>query len=170
MIIVIYIAIGTIIFSVIAVALLLWYKKYNILKKYILFVLCVFCTCYGFIYYYNSYIPDNSFPDKLSIEEAQNLSDTEIVQHIFEQEMEYAKSKPFFVPGNISEYKDIKVHTVPQETNIFGVLYSVRTTDNIWHAGNGTVQDDFWVINKFAYMRLIKEGNYYRLISIGTGL
>ncbi len=168
MIILMYIAIGTIILSIIFIPLLLRYKKYSILKKYILLVLCIFCTYYGFIHYYNNYISNDSFPDRLPIENAQNLSDTEIVHRIFEQEMEYAKSKPFFIPGNISEYKDIKVHTVPQKTDIFSVVYSVRTTDDVWHAGNGTIQNDFWIINKFAYMRLVKEGNYYRLISIGT--
>ena len=39
-----------------------------------------------------------------------------------------------------------------------------------YFAFSGTKQENNWIINKSNYMQLIKEKDYYRLISIGTGL
>ncbi len=169
MIIVLYITCTAILLSIILKPILFNRKKYTLLKKYALLIFCILIPCFASFYYYD-YLFSHLSPPTFSTEKFNNVSKQEITYQIFKKEMDYNKAKPFFVPGNISEYKNIKVHCVPTEPDIFLVIYSIRTTDNYWHAGNGKIEDDFWVTNKSVYVRLVKDGNYYKLVHIGTGL
>ena len=99
------------------------------------------------------------------------MTDKEIVYIIVKQELSYHKNKSLFANGKIFDYKDISVYSVPNEPTIYSVVFSIQSgDDDFWLPGNGTKQENNWIINKSNYMQLIKEKDYYRLISIGTGL
>lgn len=95
------------------------------------------------------------------------MTDKEIVYTIVKQELSYYKNKSLFANGKIFDYKDISVYS----PTIYSVVFSIQSgDDDFWVPGNGSIQENNWIINKSNYMQLIKEKDYYRLISIGTGL
>lgn len=155
-----------ILISIFCIFFLKLYKKTNSLKIYLILL-----TLISLNLYYSSHSPITPYPDTLPIKETIHMTDKEIVYTIVKQELSYHKNKSLFANGKIFDYKDISVYSVPNEPTIYSVVFSIQSgDDDFWLPGNGTKQENNWIINKSNYMQLIKEKDYYRLISIRTGL
>jgi len=108
------------------------------------------------------------------LNEANDLSDAEIVNNLFIMYLEHYKAESILNDKRIIDYKDIKVREVTglNYKAVFVVSYSVQQHfwSSYWTAGNGYVEDNGWILRKSYYVSLIKEKEQFRMKIIGTGL
>ncbi|WP_371366355.1 hypothetical protein SRRS_07480 [Sporomusa rhizae] len=115
---------------------------------------------------------DEAFKPIISLNEVNDLPDTEIVEKLFIMDLEHCKDRSIFSDIKIFDYKDVEVRKVnyPKDDSIYSVVYSVRSFSPYWEAGNGHIDSFGWILNKSIYVRLIKDNEQLRLKYIGTGL
>lgn len=126
----------------------------------------------GIILIGNGTTTNEVFEPTISLNEVNNLPDTEIVKKLFIMDLEHCKDRSIFSDIKIFDYKDVEVRKVnyPKDDSIYSVVYSVRSFSPYWEAGNGHIDSYGWILNKFTYVHLIKDNELFRLKYRGTGL
>ena len=89
--------------------------------------------------------------------------------HLFGRQ--FNNSKPQVSDGvNGSSYAHCPVNLNAEF--IAGVTFSVKmpmAEGSDWVAGNSSLGADDWVVNKFWFIAVFKDGNNYRMEVLGTG-
>ncbi len=110
---------------------------------------------------------------KISMSEAKDLSDIEIVKQLFTKYLEHYMAKSIPDSERLISYKDIDI----QESNdsgktVFGVTYSIQPykRQSAWIAGYGKPDAEGWMLKRILYVRLVKEEPEIIMEIMGTGL
>jgi hypothetical protein len=118
----------------------------------------------------------------LPISETLGMSRGFITRALFDRYLNYYKSEPLQPNIGLDDYQIVSVDLDPRIQTIAivekradyvaRVHYSVKPVLMIysdWVAGNGTIHADKWIRDKELIVGVIREGNIYRLVLIGTG-
>ena len=115
------------------------------------------------------YQSDNEYYEPtISLNEVDNLSNTEIVEKLFIIYLEHYKEKPIFNDQRIKDYKFIG--TTERYAVVDGVAFSVTYSiqqhfwNEYWEIGGQAVDG---MVKKFRYVSLIKEKDQFRLKIMG---
>ena len=152
-------------FSLFIAALTLILKKYRWLKLYGLVLLIALGGLY-----FASRPPEAPCPNTLSYSAAADLSGSEIAAKLFEVQLEWQQAKRQLASGKITAYKIEKVTPVESMPGVYSVVYSIKSGDDAYKAGNGRIADGGWILHKSLYVRVVKNEDGYKLEVIGTGL
>jgi len=112
---------------------------------------------------------EDHYEPTISLNEVDNLSNTEIVEKLFTIYLEHYKDKPIFNDQRIKDYKFIGTSEryAVADGIAFSVTYSIQQHlwNDYWEIGNGQVKDG--MVEKFRYVSLVKEKDQFRLKLMG---
>lgn len=104
---------------------------------------------------------------------AAGLSDVQIGEALFRQYLEHYRS------GSLNRQErlaDFVIHEVRLDRQIESgfvatISFSVKPVSDgsTWVAGNGAPGGGGWVVRKFLFLTIMRDGNLYRLDTMGTG-
>ena len=156
-------------FSAIFAIFYRYVKTKNIGLKGIAIIL--FGIVYLTFYFYQSMPEENIQQNSIAVSKVEGLSETDIINKILTQELEYYKSKRIFNKNKIFDYRINRINGPIKNTgdphkNYYDISYSVKTIDPTWFAGNGTSKG-LWINNKSGFYILLKDGDRYILKYIG---
>jgi hypothetical protein len=118
----------------------------------------------------------------MSTQSADLLQRDEVVAALFTQWLEHFRTDDAGSRHRLGDYDLIRVEvedsylTYAQATGreyIAGVLFSVKPTVyeySYWNAGNGTSDDNSWVVNKWLYVGVREAAGSVTLEIVGTGI
>ena len=152
-------------FSLFVAALTLILKKYRWLKLYGLVLLIVLGGLY-----FASRQPETPCPSTISTAAAADLNGSEIAAKLFDQQLEWQQAKRPLASGKITAYKIEKVTPVESMPGVYSVVYSIKSGDDTYKAGNGYIADGGWILHKSLYVRVVQNEDGFKLEVVGTGL
>ena len=118
----------------------------------------------------------------IPVSETLGMSRETIARALFDRYLNYYKSEPLHPNARLDDYQIVSVDLDPRIQTlatiekradyVARVNYSVKPVLMIysdWVAANGTIHADKWIRDKELIVGVIREGNIYRLLLIGTG-
>lgn len=132
-------------------------------------VLSAICICFSVFYCYESQESHGQFENRISMTEAKDLSDQDIVKKLLHQKFTFSEKQRLFSKNRILDYRINAIRPAAnysENDKYFSVSYSVKTLNSYWNHGNGH-EEGLWIVDKSEYYQLITHDDAFELKFIG---
>lgn len=84
--------------------------------------------------------------------------------------VKYLEHKPNGTDAQIIDYKisEVKIYSETSSEIVFTAKYSVQYDKNQAGSGNGILSENGWILDKFQFFKVTRNGKTYQIIDITT--